>query len=1027
MIKYLLCFAVLLPVSADAQNCTPERYRALMREADQAVQNGQYDMAINKLQSAKTCRPENGAAVDQRMVEVFLEVNKQRELAIQNAREAARQREIAETQRDLAVKNEKLASDQRDSTEQQRQIALENEREAKRQRDVAELARKAEADGRMKAEKSARANRLATYSLQEFRNNRYEMAWHSAVLAYQASIDSVTGGGTEFGVSGILNVVLSDAGRWAYQSLANHGEVQVSPNGKHLLTWQGDSTAHLWNNAGLLLNTIGPNVHAVGHVMYAPKGTRIVTFGYDNTIGLWDGSGNFIATLEGRCKAVKSPMFVPENYIMFSPDDQRFFHNGKLWDTNGALIKQVPLPEDYFLKQVVFSPDGKYLFLIDTDKLIISDSNGNIIKKINDFTPSRDPYIRFLKNKEQFVIISNNNDYPYGANLELRNFKGEKLSSISLKNRAVWEEEISSGGQFALFESRGDDSYNWEIWDLGKNTLTLLKSVIKAFISPDGTRILTIEENGIRIRDKTGAIIKALKYENKDQSEMALFSPDGKQVVTFQETDAQTFYLWDLNGIPLRKVEIPGFIQSPGIFFHPEGHYIMIASSHNIYYWHNDGRLTTDFLFDSDRAIQLNAVIFIRNGPPVFISTPKILLKDVPPSTMDHILLWQKTGLSPVHSHKFPHDITGASYSPDASYCVVVNGFSDGVARLLDRNWHELSVLKPPPKTLDGVDRAVFSPREQLILGFGMLDKKAYLWDFKGRLLQTFEGHSSALMDASFSPDGSNILTFCDDNTAWLWAQNGQLIKKIDNHSGRVYHAEFNPEGNHILTCSGDSTVRLWDKRGNHLRIIKHKSPVYKSVFSPDGKNILAVCQDKKIYYWDINGNLLATWGDNTDQKYSRGADAAGFTYKVLEDISFSPDGRYFLTRSNFGTLRLWTINGWVVRVLTGHDQPVEGAVFSPDSKYLISWSADKTVRLWDIKGNLLTTYGPFDDIPSEAVFSPDGKHILTTEWHGHVKIWESFPQYIKTNWSMEIQDFINAGIPLDPDSERLIQQLKKQ
>ncbi len=95
--KHVLLFSLFLPLLAPAQDCSPARYRLMMRQVDTAVLRGQYDLAINKLQSAKTCQPDSEAVVNRRVLEVFKEVNRQRELSIKNEREAKRQQNIAET------------------------------------------------------------------------------------------------------------------------------------------------------------------------------------------------------------------------------------------------------------------------------------------------------------------------------------------------------------------------------------------------------------------------------------------------------------------------------------------------------------------------------------------------------------------------------------------------------------------------------------------------------------------------------------------------------------------------------------------------------------------------------------------------------------------------------------------------------------------------------------------------------------------------------------------------------------------
>ncbi|MBP6827264.1 MAG: WG repeat-containing protein, partial [Saprospiraceae bacterium] len=110
--KQIFLFFLSLPALSNAQHCDIQRYRALIHQADVAVEKGQYDLAVNKLQSAKTCQPDSETVVNVRIVEVFREVNRQRELAIRNEKEAKRQQLIAaenaaeaRRQRDTATAN----------------------------------------------------------------------------------------------------------------------------------------------------------------------------------------------------------------------------------------------------------------------------------------------------------------------------------------------------------------------------------------------------------------------------------------------------------------------------------------------------------------------------------------------------------------------------------------------------------------------------------------------------------------------------------------------------------------------------------------------------------------------------------------------------------------------------------------------------------------------------------------------------------------------------------------------------------
>ena len=100
-------------------------------------------------------------------------------------------------------------------------------------------------------------------------------------------------------------------------------------------------------------------------------------------------------------------------------------------------------------------------------------------------------------------------------------------------------------------------------------------------------------------------------------------------------------------------------------------------------------------------------------------------------------------------------------------------------------------------------------------------DRTAKIWDScTGECLQTLHGHHQCVTAASFSPDCSRTVTASFDWTAKIWdTYSGEckqtlegLRGNVDGHRGAVTSAMFSADGTLIVTASSfDGTVKIWD------------------------------------------------------------------------------------------------------------------------------------------------------------------------------------------------------------------------
>ena len=97
---------------------------------------------------------------------------------------------------------------------------------------------------------------------------------------------------------------------------------------------------------------------------------------------------------------------------------------------------------------------------------------------------------------------------------------------------------------------------------------------------------------------------------------------------------------------------------------------------------------------------------------------------------------------------------------------------------------------------------------------------------------------------------------------------------------------------------------------------------------------IASASEETTVKLWNLDGQLLRTLQAHTDWVY---------------EVSFSPNGQMIASASGDRTVKLWNIDGNLFTNLKGHNDRIWGVSFSPNGQIIASASADKTVKLWAI------------------------------------------------------------------------------
>jgi WD40 repeat protein len=149
----------------------------------------------------------------------------------------------------------------------------------------------------------------------------------------------------------------------------------------------------------------------------------------------------------------------------------------------------------------------------------------------------------------------------------------------------------------------------------------------------------------------------------------------------------------------------------------------------------------------------------------------------------------------------------------------------------------------------------------------------------------------------SRSRDGTRVVKRSDTNDydVEVWDLNAnKRLSSITGLSGVVNTANISPDGRKVVTAERRGIVGVWDAdTGKRLMLLRgHEDQIHDARFSPDGSMIASAARDGTARTWD------AATGAQLAVHKQRG----GY---YVDDVSFSPDGRWVLSGGN-GWAEIW-------------------------------------------------------------------------------------------------------------------------
>jgi len=573
----------------------------------------------------------------------------------------------------------------------------------------------------------------------------------------------------------------------------NQGKIDritLSNDGNKILTNSNDGTVRLWNNKGTLITELKVEKYP-SSIIFSPDSSRIVTT-TSKSAQVWDTDGNLINEILGSFGKVS---FSPDSLriaTVVAYNDYNYWNNfAKVWDIKGNLIAEL---KGYKVTSAHFSPDGSkilttsYSSLNDQDAQIW-DIKGNLINELKGHQ-GRVNSAMFSPDGSKIATASEDKI------ARIWDINGNLVNEFNGHQDAVNSASFSPDGRKIITASKDKTA---RVWDLSGNLITELndKYFLDATFNSDSSKIVTvvsfsrgsegeIKKSFLRVLNVRGNIITEVTAEGHQSDFLnAIFSPDKSKILTTSSDNIMR--VWDLKGNLINQFQI-GIDQKDRVgnaSFSFDGSKIIITSWSGIaQIWDINGNLIANL--DGHQNNILSASFSSDNS--------KILT-----TSYDTAQLWNTQGnlITKIKGHL-------GGFSPDGSKIATVNSYSDFEGDNILRVWDiKGNLIAKSKKQLSPFSSVSFSSDGGAIITSSS-DNTTKLWNTNADVITEMKG-----IESRFSPNGNKIITRSDDKTARVWDVNGNLIALLIGHQNNIKSASFSPDGSKIMTVSRD-TVRVW-------------------------------------------------------------------------------------------------------------------------------------------------------------------------------------------------------------------------
>jgi WD40 repeat protein len=262
------------------------------------------------------------------------------------------------------------------------------------------------------------------------------------------------------------------------------------------------------------------------------------------------------------------------------------------------------------------------------------------------------------------------------------------------------------------------------------------------------------------------------------------------------------------------------------------------------------------------------------------------------------------------------------------------------------------------------------------------------IWDVETDTIVTdigYDPQAGGVTDLAFLPDGETLViarnAFQGNQNFTLWNVTSDDVSSLmtPQANWQVMSIGINSDATELAYVTSSETVKLYDMpSGQTVSLTTNDSSRFylgdeRVRFQPNDDNILAYTTgDTFIHIITHEGEAIADLTGNTND---------------INDMAFSPDGRYLASVNDDGILLIWDTENWdeIAYVEVG---AARALAFNADSS-LIAVGGEQDITFWDVDTESLvgTIEGHTTEV-FQLAFTAGGNTLASLSYDGTLRLW---------------------------------------